>query len=246
MTATLRLTTSWDDGHPLDLRVAELLAKHGFSGTFYVPRSNCEGKPVLTTSELRALGASFEIGGHSLDHVPLIGLSITSRDRQLRDGKRRIEDELGRAITGFCYPGGMHDHSVRRAVREAGFGYARTVTNLSIDPPCDRFQVATTLQLFPHERITYLKNFSRRGDWRARALPLAICLRHGALDACLDALLGFAAERGGVFHLWGHSWELEARGLWRALDRFLRVAEGLVAPEHRLPNAAVVGGDAAG
>jgi peptidoglycan/xylan/chitin deacetylase (PgdA/CDA1 family) len=246
MTTALRLTTSWDDGHPLDLRVAEILAKHGFPGTFYVPRSNREGKPVLTTGELRTLGAGFEIGGHSLDHVPLIGLSIAVRNHQLRDSKRQIEDELGRTITGFCYPGGLHDRWVRQAVRDAGFGYARTVTNLSIEPPRDPFQVATTLQLFPHDRTTYLKNFTRRGSWRARALPLAICLSHGSLEACLESLLRFAAERGGVFHLWGHSWELEACGLWSVLDRFLRVADRLVAPQHRLTNTAVVAGDAAG
>jgi hypothetical protein len=28
------ITTSWDDGHPLDLRVAELLAKYGLKDTF--------------------------------------------------------------------------------------------------------------------------------------------------------------------------------------------------------------------
>lgn len=246
MTAALRLTTSWDDGHPLDLRVAEILAKHGFSGTFYVPCHNCEGRPVLSTSELRTLGASFEIGGHSLDHVPLIGLAVGYRDHQLRDSKRRIENELGHPITGFCYPGGMHDRGVRQAVREAGFRYARTVTNLSTDPPHDRFRVATTIQLFPHQPITYLKNYTWRGSWGERALPLAMCLRHRSIDACLEALLELAAARGGVFHLWGHSWELEDRGLWGVLDRFLRVAERLVAPEHRLSNAGLIAGDAAG
>ena len=30
------VTTSWDDGHSTDLRVAELLAAHGLKGTFYV------------------------------------------------------------------------------------------------------------------------------------------------------------------------------------------------------------------
>jgi peptidoglycan/xylan/chitin deacetylase (PgdA/CDA1 family) len=238
---TLRFTTSWDDGHPLDLRVAELLARHGCSGTFYVPRTNREGRPVLAAGELRTLGARFEIGGHTLDHVRLTCIPAAERDRQLRDGKRFIEDELGRAITGFCYPGGRHDRAVRRAVRAAGFGYARTVTNLSIDPPRDRFQVATTLQLFPHPRTTYLTNFSRRGDWRSRAHPLAICLGHDALDDCLEALLRFAAERGGVFHLWGHSWELDAHDLWGVLDRVLRVAARLIAPEHRVPNADVIG-----
>jgi len=240
--AALRFTTSWDDGHPLDLRVAELLASHGFAGTFYVPRANREGRPVLSTDELRRLGAVFEIGGHSLDHVPLTGLSPAERDHQLRDGKHRVEDELGRAISGFCYPGGAHDQSLRRAVQAAGFAYARTVTNLSLDPPRDRYQLGTTLQLYPHARLTYLTNYVRRGDWRARVLPLAICLRGGSLDASLEHVLRFAAARGGVFHIWGHSWEIEAEGLWGALDRLLRLAGGLVAREHRLSNAEVAAG----
>jgi peptidoglycan/xylan/chitin deacetylase (PgdA/CDA1 family) len=237
----LRFTTSWDDGHPLDLRVADLLAAHGFAGTFYVPRANREGRAVLTGGELRTLGASFEIGGHTLNHVRLVGLSRKERDRQIVEGKRHIEDELGRAITGFCYPGGLHDAAIREAVRAAGFRYARTVTNLSLEAPRDRFRVDTTLQLFPHARLTYVKNFARRGDWRARAAPLAVCLRDGSLDAGLEHVLRFAVERGGVFHLWGHSWELEAHGLWAALDRFLRLAATLVAREHRVSNATAVG-----
>jgi peptidoglycan/xylan/chitin deacetylase (PgdA/CDA1 family) len=244
----LRFTTSWDDGHPLDLRLAEMLAAHGFTGTFYVPRGNCEGRPVMTAAELRTLGAGFEIGGHTLDHVRLTGLPACERDRQLRDGKRRVEDELGRAITGFCYPGGAHDRSVRQAVGSAGFGYARTVTNLSLDPPRDRFRISTTLQLYPHSWLTYVTNFARRGAWRARALPLTTCLgselRTGpgtVLDHCLEAVLRLAAQRGGVFHLWGHSWEIEARGLWGALDRLLRIAGGLIAREDRLTNAGVLG-----
>ena len=245
MTASLRLTTSWDDGHPLDLRVADILTTHGFTGTFYVPCANREGLPVMTTAELRTLAACFEIGGHTIDHVPLIGLSAAERDRQIRDGKRRVEDEIGRAITGFCYPRGVHDRSVRQAVRAAGFTYARTSTNLSLDPPRDRFRVGTTLQLFPHQRLTYMKNFARRGDWRARARPLAICLRDGSLDDCLEHVLRFAAGHGGVFHLWGHSWELDAHGLWGTLERFLRLADRMVSREHRIPNATLVDGDAA-
>jgi len=30
------VTTSWDDGHELDLRLASELAAHGMAGTFYV------------------------------------------------------------------------------------------------------------------------------------------------------------------------------------------------------------------
>jgi hypothetical protein len=28
-------------------------------------------------------------------------------------------------------------------------------------------------------------------------------------------------ERGGVFHLWGHSWEIEEQGQWENLEKFL-------------------------
>jgi hypothetical protein len=34
------ITTSWDDGHPSDLRLADLLHKHSLRGTFYVPPEN--------------------------------------------------------------------------------------------------------------------------------------------------------------------------------------------------------------
>ena len=64
-------TTSWDDGHPLDTRIAELLSRHGFQGTFYVPLSNREGLPVMPPEEMRRLGRGFEIGSHTIDHCYL-------------------------------------------------------------------------------------------------------------------------------------------------------------------------------
>ena len=69
--APLLVTTSWDDGHPSDLRVADLLEKHGLSGTFYVPSTNSEGRPVMRSIEIAELGRRFEIGGHTQDHVSL-------------------------------------------------------------------------------------------------------------------------------------------------------------------------------
>ena len=69
MTAATAITTSWDDGHPLDLRVAELLAKHGLPGTFYVPMRAEHG--TMTTAQLRELSGAFEIGAHTVHHVDL-------------------------------------------------------------------------------------------------------------------------------------------------------------------------------
>jgi peptidoglycan/xylan/chitin deacetylase (PgdA/CDA1 family) len=231
----LRLTTSWDDGHPLDLRVAELLAKHGFKGTFYVPQRNSEGRPVLDQSELRSLDASFEIGAHTVDHVRLDTLPSTDANRQITESKEQLEQALGHLVAGFCYPGGAHNSKLRNQVKSAGFRYARTVCNFSVRVPTDRFQVPTTIQLFPHQRWTYCKNFARGGSWQSRASVFALSLRHHSLERQLETLLRHASAHS-IFHMWGHSWELEANGLWSVLDAFLRTAAQVVSAPQRVDN----------
>src|SRR5271168_1334971 len=75
------MTTSWDDGHPLDLRVAGLLANYGLAGTFYLPRSNQQ--PVMNSSQIRDLSKSFEIGAHTLNHLAIDTLSDLDAHEQL-------------------------------------------------------------------------------------------------------------------------------------------------------------------
>src|SRR3954447_24640572 len=67
------ITTSWDDGHPLDARVAELLAKYNLPGTFYVPRTSEYG--TMSAGQLVELSSAFEIGAHTVRHVVLTGIS---------------------------------------------------------------------------------------------------------------------------------------------------------------------------
>ncbi len=40
------------------------------------------------------------------------------------------------------------------------------------------------------------------------------------------ALFDTVLETGGVFHLWGHSWELDGRRDWERLDRVLDYIAG--------------------
>ena len=67
MSKAASLTTSWDDGHPLDLRLAAMLEKHRLTGTFYIPRDASTG--TLSASHVRELSEKFEIGSHTLDHT---------------------------------------------------------------------------------------------------------------------------------------------------------------------------------
>ena len=88
------LTTSWDDGHPLDLRVAEMLERHGLTGTFYIPRSIETG--TMTESQMRELAGRFEIGAHTLNHVFLADAPDAAAKEEIEGSKRWIEDVTGK------------------------------------------------------------------------------------------------------------------------------------------------------
>jgi peptidoglycan/xylan/chitin deacetylase (PgdA/CDA1 family) len=217
----LLVTTSWDDGHPSDLRVADLLEKHGIRGTFYVPCTNSEGRPVMRSAEIAQLGRRTEIGGHSRDHVILTTIAPEMAEAQIGANKRRLEDLLGHDVLGFAYVRGHHNRIVRGLVKRAGFKYARTVKNLMSTPGVDRFQVPTTAQFFPHRCTTYLRNYVSGRPTLQRSDILRAVLDHSEFSARLLGSAEACRHSGGHFHLWGHSWELDEHDLWEELERFL-------------------------
>ncbi len=239
-------TTSWDDGHPLDLKLAEVLARHGVAGAFYVPVRNRADRPVMTAAELRRLAAmGFEIGSHTLDHRRLSGLSREEASRQMADGRAALEDVLGRPVTGFCFPGGRIGRWGAELARELGFTHARTTQMLRFDAGSDPLAVPTTAQIFPHRSAALWRNWLRHGGGVGRLAALrTLAIPPGAdprpaLAAALSALPGLVPARNGLLHLWGHSWEIEAHDLWRQLEDALSAAAAVFPPERRVDNRTV-------
>jgi len=221
MTGRLIVTTSWDDGHPKDLKLAELLAKYGVAGTFYIPTRNSEGRPVVNESELRHIASEFEVGGHSIDHVVLTKLPRAEAARQIGENKRWLEDVTGKSVPGFAYVRGRYNSEVKDVVRQAGFEYARTVENLHHSVVDDPYELPTTMQLFPHDRQIYVRNFLRNPRL-TRVRLLREALAPATMIERIDRLLAACRQAGGYFHLWGHSWEIDEHGLWDALEGVLR------------------------
>jgi peptidoglycan-N-acetylglucosamine deacetylase len=217
----LTLTTSWDDGHPLDLRIAELLNKHGLPGTFYVPLQN--SRPTMSSSAIRELSECFEIGAHTVHHAVLTSLSLEHARSEIAESKVRLEDITGKPCLVFCFPKGRFRNAHVEMVRDAGFVGARTVELMSLDQPRTQHTIAmmpTTVQAYPLSTLAYYRNALKRFRYPA----FRNILRHqpGAdWTATTLALLHRARETGGVFHLWGHSWEIDEAGQWQALDRAL-------------------------
>jgi peptidoglycan/xylan/chitin deacetylase (PgdA/CDA1 family) len=216
------LVSSWDDGNPLDQRLGELLQRYGFKGTFFVPVHNSYGSTVMSPEAMRTLAEWHEIGSHTLDHVYLRGLTPDQVRHQVHEGRDRLQGILGRSVAGFCYPGGRYNRTTIEVVREAGFRYARSVENLVTSAPVDAYQVATTLQIYPHSLTVLANNLLRYPNRIEKSALLRRLAAADGLEERLQIAARYAHERSGVLHIWGHSWELESCELWGTLERFLQ------------------------
>jgi peptidoglycan-N-acetylglucosamine deacetylase len=215
------VSSSWDDGHPLDLRIAELLVRYGLRGTFYVPRD--AGWPRMTPGEIRELSSQFEVGAHTLGHILLDRIAEDEARKQLSGSRQWIEDVTGRACRVLCFPGGKYRRQQLPLVLEAGYEAARTTELLST-----RFArrvnglslIPTTVQVFPHSPLAYGRNAIKRLSLGSLLKTRALFLARDWLKLAQD-LLGRTVSHGGVFHVWGHSWEIEQEHQWDRLESLL-------------------------
>ena len=220
------VTTSWDDGHPLDLRIAEMLARHGMTGTFFVPLRN-RIHPRLTSSDLRNLSdQGFEIGSHGMLHRNLLTVPRSELRWEIAGSKSELEQLIGRRVRLFCYPIGGCDSHIISEVGRAGYDGARTIRMLSTHADFDPLHVPTTLQVYRHPRSAYLRNLVRRSGFRDLA-DYCLSFRHCRSWVELGCrLFDRALREGGVWHLYGHSWEIDKHGLWGELKQMLEYVGG--------------------
>jgi peptidoglycan-N-acetylglucosamine deacetylase len=212
----INVTTSWDDGHKLDVRLAALLKKYGIKGTFYVCPQDREfvKKELLTPQELLSISKNFEIGGHTITHPRLTKVAISQAEDEIIQSKVYLEDLLQQEITAFCYPYGDYNEEVKGLVKKHGYRLARTTQRYTFNVPQDHFELPTTFHTYAHfsdlHRILPFSNFSllkakAYWDWEKLAI----------------ALFDHTCQIGGVFHLWGHSWEIEKINGWQRLENIL-------------------------
>ena len=197
---------------------------------FYVCPRKQHGKELLSEDDIRMLSERHTIGAHTLRHVHLPDVSQVEARQEIEGSKSWVEQITGKECTSFCYPYGDYSSSVAALVKEAGFKDARTTKQLQFESD-DPFMQPTTLQIAP---------FPRRKTWsrwwhpldpfgplrvkyrRLRKLGIRVrCLRSWSdLAICLfDRAKETNKE---VFHLWGHSHEIEKYGMWGELETFLK------------------------
>jgi peptidoglycan-N-acetylglucosamine deacetylase len=189
-----------------------MLKEHGLGATFYIAPQNQEfaKQDLLTSEEVSDLSRDFEIGGHSITHRRLPTISEQQAKEEIAGSKAVLEEITGKEIKTFCYPGGAYTPLHVQLVKDAGYRYARTTARyaFAVDSP---YEAATSLHVYNH----------RFDLWQtarfAKFQPIKV-LRYLEWDALARAMFDRVVKDGGVYHIWGHSWEIDEYNYWERLE----------------------------
>ncbi len=211
------VTTSWDDGSKSDIELAKLLKKFSIKATFYVARDYSYLEDPLTPHQILELDGAFEIGAHTLTHPNLLSVSTEAARCEIAGSKRYLENLLEHEVRMFCYPRGKYSERVAQLVKSAGFEGARTCKSRAFGISDDPFLLPVTLQATNKSPLSAFRIWGRNRltlkslvDWEARA----------------KEMFDLRLETGGIYHLWGHSSEIQLNGEWEKLENVLKYISG--------------------
>lgn len=210
------VTTSWDDGCREDLRTAELLRRYRLQGTFYIHSgflAERGGEEVV-----KSLANEFEIGAHTSSHSDLTAMSASTIIDDVRKNRRELERHIGKKVETFCFPQGRYNHRCVDALRGEGFLGLRTTDEFFTNSEPRSPLMHVSLQVFPHKRWTRVRHALRYGNWGGLSRYLFSLGATSDWKTLALRLFDSVDSRGGVWHLWGHSWEIERYDLWRDLE----------------------------
>src|SRR3989338_5958376 len=101
------ITSSWDDGHKLDLKLANILSNFGLKGTFYISK-NYLGDDRLQGREIIEISKEHELGSHTVGHPDLVKIDLRQAIYEMSEGKKWLENILNKKIKMFSYPFGHY------------------------------------------------------------------------------------------------------------------------------------------
>lgn len=186
------LTFSYDDSHPDNIRLAEILTRHGMKGTFNLSSAFLPGENEEQQADYvkKLLAGGHEIACHGRTHAFFDRMPQLSLVEEVLEDRKHLEKISGRIVNGMAYPYRVYDANVITTLRSLGIAYARAARStgffflpadfLAWDPTC-------------HHK----ENLSEIGE---RFLK---CSHYGAL--C---------------YVWGHVFEFNRDNNWNIIEDF--------------------------
>lgn len=208
------ITFSYDDGITQDIKLIEILNKHGLKATFNL-NSGLFGSVSTRTHEAVTVSCNrllpedvkyvyegHEVASHTINHFNLTELPDEEIIRQVEGDRLKLSELCGYEVVGMAYPcGGVnHDERTERVIRSCtGIQYCRLVeSSYSFAVPENRYCFHPTLF---HMDMDHLFQMTR--DF-------------------LDA----DPEEPMLFYLWGHGYEFDFENRYQWFDEYCSMIAG--------------------
>lgn len=205
------LTLSYDDGVEQDVRLMDILDRHGLKCTFNInsglyapsgkvwPEGQVHRRMSLQAAKALYTGSGHEIAVHGVAHQALTELPDGQIAWEISRDRENLEREFGGIVRGMAYAMGSFDDRVAEVVRACGILYSRTtVASHNFDIPKDWLQLPPTCHHADPELMPLLEAFlADEAKWGCR-----------------------------LFYLWGHSYEFEGADNWHVIEEFAARAGG--------------------
>ena len=185
-------------------------------GAHFTCLSENRKRNLIEVSNLRRLSQHFDIGAHTFNHIPITSVHYNQLWDELYIGKIKLENIIGKPVYSLAWPYGIYNKRAIEVASKVGFTQGRTTKELCISAGKRPFCIPTTLSAFPHYPHTRIKNALMNHNLSG----LVRFIRIGCTKCWAELALGFfelALKNGGVWHLWGHSWEVEEKSMWKEL-----------------------------
>lgn len=207
------LTLSYDDGVKDDIRLIDIMKKHGLKGTFninaglYSPddydySSRAWGGRLKLADAVKLFSESgMEVGSHGYTHPHLDRLELPQVTYEIVRDRAELEEQYGVLIRGGAYPYGTYNDETVEALKASGIVYYRTVLSTG------KFDIPT--------------------DWLR--LPATCHHRDARLPELTEKFLQAAPaghEAPLLFYLWGHSYEFGRDDNWEIIENFAATMDG--------------------
>jgi peptidoglycan/xylan/chitin deacetylase (PgdA/CDA1 family) len=177
------VSLTFDDGNADNYPVAAVLKQYGMHATFYIPSGLVGSKGFMTWDQLQTLqNDGNEIGGHTLDHIKLVGLNPDTLRHEICDDRANL---IAHGLTpiSFAYPFGNYDEQVSQTVKDCGYTSARTILG---GPQKMPFSNPYALLAFPYivNDTGLAKMEAYVGGTRREGGGWVIFIFHHVCDAC--------------------------------------------------------------
>lgn len=205
------LTLSYDDGVEQDIRLIDIMKKHGLKGTFnlnsglYAAEGTVYPKGQVHRRMTKAAclnlykDSGMEVAVHGLTHPFLEQLPSNQCVQEVLQDRINLEQDYDVIVRGMAYPYGTYSDTVVEILKQCGIVYSRTVISTGqFDIPEDWLRLPATC----HHKD-------------ARLMPLA----HKFVEEA-------PTREPWLFYLWGHSYEFEGDNNWHVIEEFAEYIGG--------------------